>query len=290
VHAWLRAICRCYPFPFGDDWLNRRFDRFFASDAPRWLEARGNRRWPTMVFDVSDNLQRKFYYFPRLYWYYAASGLHSYLPARLRPGQTFVDIGANVGFFALLAARLVGACGRVYAFEPDPISCESLERSVHANGWRHVHPFRIALSDHRGEAPLFRAKFGTATSLLPEAPGREGRYGATLRAQLRTLDELVAHGELDPERIAAIKIDVEGEEARTIAGMHATLEAARYPPLWCEVRGPLGSTRAPDTYRAVRDQLVPFGYQPFAWAKGKRRPLADRDVERRMDVLFERAS
>jgi hypothetical protein len=86
-HAWFRAVGRFYPVPWGDDWLNRRLDRWFTRDRPLWLDARGRGRWPTMVFNVADNLQRKFYYFPRLYWYYAASELHGYLAATLRPGQ-----------------------------------------------------------------------------------------------------------------------------------------------------------------------------------------------------------
>src|SRR5262245_23763695 len=51
----------------------------------------------------------------------------------LRPGQTFVDVGANVGYYALLAARRVGEDGRVYAFEPDRENFESLVDNVRRN-------------------------------------------------------------------------------------------------------------------------------------------------------------
>jgi len=241
-----------------------------------------------MVFNVADNLQRKFYYFPRLYWYYAASELHGYLAATLRPGHAFLDIGANVGFFALTAARHVGPRGRVWAFEPDATVCESLERSAHANAFSQIRAFRLALSDRNDdEATLFLARHGTATSLVPEAPGREHRYRGEVRTRMCTLDTLAAEGELTSHPIGLIKIDVEGEESRTVAGMRATLANARYPPIWCEVRGPRGSTRAPNTYAGVRDQLLPLGYRPFTWSRGKQRPLADDDVRGRLDVLFE---
>ena len=287
-HRFVRAVCSWYPIPFGDDWFNRRLDHFFASDEPNWLVAAGRGRWPTMVFNVADNLQRKFFYFPRLHWYYRASPLHGYLARTLQPGATFLDIGANVGFFSLLAARLVGARGRVYAFEPDPIPCESLVRSARANAMDHVQVLPVALSDRDDQATLFRARFGTASSLLPEVPGREARYKASLEISLHTLDALVAAGRVDVRAIGAIKIDVEGEEARTVAGMRQSLVAAGHPPIWCEVRGPKGSTRAPDTYAAVQAQLAPLGYRAYAWTNGKRRALGVGDVVKRMDVLFER--
>jgi FkbM family methyltransferase len=241
-----------------------------------------------MVFNVADNLQRKFYYFPRLYWYYAASELHGYLAATLREGHAFLDIGANVGFFALTAARRVGPHGRVYAFEPDATVCESLERSAHANAFAQIRAFRLALSDRNDDdATLYRARWGTSTSLVPEAPGRQHRYRGEVCTRVCTLDALARERELTSHPIGAIKIDVEGEEPRTIAGMRATLANAGYPPIWCEVRGPRGSTRAPNTYAGVRDQLFPLGYRAFTWSRGKQRPLADADVLGRMDVLFE---
>jgi len=66
-----------------------------------------------------DELQRKFFYFPKVYArFYGRTVFRDLLEQRLTPGATFLDIGSNVGFFSLMAARHVGATGRVYAFEP----------------------------------------------------------------------------------------------------------------------------------------------------------------------------
>ncbi len=288
-HRSVRAVCTHYPLPFGDDWMNRRLDRFFRGE-PNWIHAPGRGAWPTMVLDVSHTLQRKFYYFPKLHGrYYGRLPFRRYLAHKLKPGATFVDIGSNVGFFSLMAARLVGPTGRVYAFEPDPHIHEALARSASANAFLHLETFQFALSDRVEECTFHCAKDGTANSLVPEAPGREGRYARTLTTQVTTLDRLVVDGLIQPRGIALLKVDVEGEEARTIAGMRDTLEAAGHPAIWCEVRGPQGSTRAPNTFAAVRDALAPLGYQPYWWNDGDRRPVVDRDVVRRTDVLFERA-
>lgn len=243
-----------------------------------------------MELDLSVPLQRKFFYFPKVYArFYGRTVFRDFLETTLRPGSTFLDIGSNVGFFSLMAARHVGPTGRVYAFEPDPQICECLVRSAKANAYEQVSAFQLALSDRDGELRFFRATDGTASSLVPEAPGHEHRYQtAPITTPVTSLDSLVRAGKLDPRGISLVKVDVEGEEVRTVTGMRDTLVAAGYPPIWCEVRGPLGSSRAPNTYVGVRDRLEPLGYKPFWWAKAGVRPVSDDEVVKRCDVLFER--
>jgi len=288
-HRWVRAVCKHYPLPFGDDWMNRRLDRFFCR-SPNWVLAPGHCAWPTMVLNLANTLQRKFYYFPKLHGRYLGElPFRRYLESKLSPGTTFFDIGSNVGFFSLLAANLVGPSGRVHAFEPDPDTCEALRRSATVNGFVQLHAHQLALSDHAGECSFYRAKDGTASSLVPEVPGRESRYVRTLTTRVTTLDAFVTEEAVDLSRVALLKIDVEGEEPRTVAGALDTLRAAGYPAIWCEVRGPRGSTRAPNTFEPVRDLLAPLGYKPFLWADGDRRSVGPADIVKRADVLFERS-
>ena len=78
------------------------------------------------------------------------------LRAFLKPGDHFVDCGANIGYFTFAAVKAVGPAGRVDAFEPDPVNRARLEENLAANGSPanvHVHP--VALSDHSGEATLY---------------------------------------------------------------------------------------------------------------------------------------
>ncbi len=274
----------------GAAWLNRRLDRWLAGP-PRWLLAPARGDWPTMELNLANSLQRKFFYFPKVYGrFYGRTPFRDYLMAKLTPGSTFLDIGSNVGFFALMAAQHVGPTGRVFAFEPDPEICECLVRSAKANTYPQLEAFQLALSDREGELTFYRAHDGTASSLVPESPGNEHRYASvTLKTPVTALDTLVRAGKLDPRGISLVKVDVEGEEVRTVTGMRETLVAADYPAIWCEVRGPEGSSRAPNTYVAVRDRLKPLGYKPFMWSKSGLRPVFDDEVVRRCDVLFERS-
>jgi len=288
LHRLLRSIFTHYPTRIGAAWLNRRLDKWLAG-SPRWLLAPGRGEWPTMELNLATSLQRKFFYFPKVYGrFYGRTPFRDYLLTKLTSGSTFLDIGSNVGFFSLMAARHVGPTGRVFAFEPDPEIWECLVRSAKANTYPQIEAFQLALSDREGELTFYRANDGTASSLVPEAPGRADRYCATLTTPVTTLDTLVRAGKLDPRGISLIKVDVEGEEVRTVSGMRETLVAADYPSIWCEVRGPQGSSRAPNTYVAVRDRLQPLGYKPYWWSRAGLRPVFDDEVVKRCDVLFER--
>ncbi|HUS31299.1 MAG TPA: FkbM family methyltransferase, partial [Kofleriaceae bacterium] len=290
LHHFLRRILSKYPIRFGAAAINRILDGAFGGSDANWLVAPSRGYFPTMVLDVSTNLQRKLFYFPRVYGrFYGTNTFAKFIRGRLKPGDTFYDIGANVGFFSLLAAGIVGDSGSVYAFEPEPVTCDSIAKSAKVNGYSRLHAVQCALSDHEGEADFYCARDGTANSLVTEAPGREKRYERKVTTRVTRLDNLVAEGTIDPRGLSLIKVDVEGAEARTVRGMRESLVAADYPAIWCEVRGPKGSTRAPNTYPAVLSVLKDMGYTPVIWSEQGRRHVRDEDVVGRADVLFERS-
>ena len=129
------------------------------------------------------------------------------------------------------------------------------------------------------------AKDGRASSLVPEIPSREGRYSSTVEVEVTSLDAYLEGAAFEPKRIALIKIDVEGEEERTVGGMLQTLRSAGFPLVWCEVRGPRGSTRAPNTFAGVSRRLGELGYSAFRWRDGPQ-PVVPASVLNREDILF----
>ncbi len=132
------------------------------------------------------------------------------LAAVLRPGMTFLDVGANVGYHALRAARLVGPTGRVIAVEPVSENCRAILMSIHENGLENVSLLPVALDDHRGWAHL-SAHVGTNASFIsPTADELARGYGTIVPTF--PLDDLVT-GPVD-----VMKIDVEGAEWRAVAG------------------------------------------------------------------------
>ena len=140
-----------------------------------------------------------------------------YLQSVLTEGMTVVDIGANIGFFSLLASDLVGASGRVVSFEPTPPTYAHLLRNLELNGRRNVLTSPNALSDRAGHARMTTSD-DNALSALATEPGAGGVEVATetLDAALERLGVTVCH---------VIKMDIEGAEWMALRGMRATLRS-----------------------------------------------------------------
>jgi FkbM family methyltransferase len=180
--------------------------------------------------------------------------VHPAVLAFLPPGGTALDIGANLGEWAVPLARVVGPTGRVLAVEPAPRSAAALDKTLAANALRHAEVVRCAVGERDGVAefavPLVtsaRADTGTAR-IGPASAGHE-----VLEVELRRLDSLVAEWRLD--RIDLVKIDVEGHERRVLDGGGDSL--ARFRPVLVIETGHEG----PGDRAAIRDRLSGLGYR-----------------------------
>lgn len=135
--------------------------------------------------------------------------------------MTVIDVGANVGWFTMLAAALVGDSGSVIAVEPWSENCRFLITSLQHNGFRHVELWPFALDRERGWAH-FMIHVGSNGGLI----GAEADDIASGRGTIVptfTLDEFVD----DDRQIDFLKIDVEGAEHRVVTGSQRTLERCR---------------------------------------------------------------
>jgi len=182
--------------------------------------------------------------------------LHEPIKARalrhfLNPGMTFVDVGANVGQFSLLAARAVGASGRVLSIEPAPETAALLRRSAELNAYRHLEVIERAVSDAAGRATLHLAA-GCGMHSLCE--GAKGRDHGEVSVPVLPLDDLLA--ERDVDRVHAIKIDVEGLEMSVLRGGEGTLRDNPGLVLFIDVHVSMGRDA-----REVAAYLSKLGYR-----------------------------
>lgn len=151
----------------------------------------------------------------------------------LRPGDTFIDIGANMGIYALLAAKKVATTGQVHAFEPSPREWKRLQENIALNHLQQIRANPCAVSNQLGTLTLKiasdkHAGHNTLASRLPYG-------GPTLGLQpvpVTTLDHYCQENKLT--QVDLIKIDVEGAEAFVLAGARETLKRFR-PHLIIEV-------------------------------------------------------
>jgi FkbM family methyltransferase len=145
------------------------------------------------------------------------------LSSELAPGDVFYDVGANVGFFSLLAARLVGDDGRVVAFEPVPANADAAEANAADNGLTTIEVHRVAAGSGPARRQLYLTRHPGGASLTVEAVGTDLR-GAT-RVEVVAIDDLVEAGTVPPPDL--VKIDVEGAELDVLTGLAATLDRHR---------------------------------------------------------------
>jgi FkbM family methyltransferase len=168
----------------------------------------------------------------------------------LRPGDTFVDIGASIGQMSLYASALVGDQGRVLAFEPHPGRHASLRAAIDFNAARNIRAFACAL-DEQADAAV-RLYEGASPSLLQLA-GDEGRFSTI---ETRRLADVLREEGLSATRM--LKIDVEGSETKVLRGSGTLLEGPDAPILCIEISDLGGGRLEPLHYALSRNQYRIF--------------------------------
>jgi FkbM family methyltransferase len=168
-------------------------------------------------------------------------------------GMTVVDIGANVGYYTLLAAKLSGNKGKVYAFEPEPDNYALLVRNIELNNYGNVTPVKMAISSRVGEAQLYINKETGAHGFFPD---REGVIGVTT-VKTTSLDEYFKGKEYP---INIIKIDVEGSELAVLTGMQNIIRRNKNLKIFTEF-WPLGLEKCGSLPRKYWDKLFESGFK-----------------------------
>jgi FkbM family methyltransferase len=154
-----------------------------------------------------------------------------------RDGMTFLDVGANLGYYTALAARAVGPNGRVLAVEPDPDSFGYLEQTIAANAVGNVEAFPVAASDAPAMLPLYISTDNRGDNRLYASSEKRPQ----VEVEARPLDALLRENKI--ETVDLIKIDVQGYEPKVIAGLRETIIASPNLTLLTEF-WPQGMTEA----------------------------------------------
>jgi FkbM family methyltransferase len=170
--------------------------------------------------------------------------------SRIKQGETTYDIGANYGMHALLMAKLVGASGHVYAFEPSPPIFEALVEQMQMNGFHHVECFQAGIWDHSGTAAFLDGHHLGAGHCAEIGAGS----GSRTEIAVLSLDDFVFEKGYCPPDF--IKVDVEGAESKVLSGARRVLETFR-PVLLIDLHSPeqdvaVGTTLAQLGYKARR--------------------------------------
>lgn len=184
-------------------------------------------------------------------------------------GMTVVDVGADVGYYTLLAARAVGEKGRVFAFEPEPQNYNLLLRNVRVNGYRNVVLLRKAVSDRAGRVKLFLSQRGAGQHSLYSSG--DGERSVTVDAV--SLDGFFGDGK---RPIDVVKMDIEGAEMPALLGMGRIAKRNSDLKLFVEFY-PDGFKRSGYTPREFWGRLSEIGFDFIYLINERERKLEQAD-------------
>ena len=230
-----------------------------------WFRARGHKSFIVMgntiaVFPRDPGISREL----------ALYKVHEPLATKLlmetlKPGMNAVDIGGNIGYYAMMEARLVGPEGKVIAIEPMPDNSEQLCNNIKNNGYQNIHIHKMAIGDRDGTALMYISPRSNWHSLHPP-PTSKGE----MKVPVSTLDSLLVPYNLPS--VDLVRMDLEGYEIVVIEGMRRTLETYG-PRLLVEIHPYLVGTAAIEKYLRTLEDLG-YGIEwmveqerdmPFRW-------------------------
>jgi FkbM family methyltransferase len=195
--------------------------------------------------------------------------------ACLQPGMQVIDVGSNIGLYSILADKLVGEEGKVWAIEPSGETAERLQRNLSLNGCNRVQLTQTALSDETDTFLTLKSDngFGDAYRyLLPSKGAVAPDGGQTELVPVTTLDRWAAENGVT--KVDFLKVDIEGGEFRMFRGAQEVLKANKDILIlfeneadWCR--------RAGCTQQDTFDLLRSLGFEIFTWDTRTKQWTAD---------------
>ncbi len=190
----------------------------------------------------------------------------------LRPGDLFVDIGANAGLFTLIAARMVGPKGRVIAFEPVSKTNKRLVENIVLNGFKNVQVEQRGVSDSSGEFKIMAAE-DEMDGFNSFARPYMGEHYVQEMVSTTSWDEYSAQHSLEG-RVTFMKIDVEGWETKVLEGGRRQFSREDAPVLQVEFTDDAAKA-AGSSCRENYRLLESLGYSMYTYNRGTKMLMPD---------------
>ena len=220
----------------------------------------------------------------RMYFGVYETDIVALMSELLQVGDTFLDVGANVGYLSAVAASLVGRAGQVHGFEPVPKYFAALARMADINPAHQICVNQQALGDESGTANIDVTNLDNMgwNTLVPEFM-TAGTVDESVEVPVGRLDDYIETHSLD--NIALIKIDVEGYEFPALRGLSRILaQPDRRCPILCEI-APSAYPLLNTSLAELRDWMHGVGYQARSVAD-RRQSVDITQFSRTTDVLF----
>ena len=185
----------------------------------------------------------------------------------VKEGDVVIDLGANIGYFTLLAAKLVGKKGKVYAFEPEPRNYQYLIRNIQLNGYENVVALQKAVADKHGRVKLFICPYDTGHHTIQKYDGIQAYRPDFVNEKQEFVE--VEQVRLDDflggktTKINVIKMDVEGAEMLALAGMEQLIRGNKNLIMFIEFFPLLIKEMGQSPEKLVRRLLEDFHFRMY---------------------------
>ncbi|WP_265108309.1 FkbM family methyltransferase [Halosolutus halophilus] len=172
---------------------------------------------------------------------------------RIDSTVTVLEIGANIGYYALLEAHVLGDRGRILAFEPDPRNVDLLSRSIERNGYGDlIDVERVAVGDSDGTVTFNILPLSNKSHVDEDFFDRKHHIERQIEVPQKRISTLLDERDVAPEAINVVRMDVEGYEAQVFRGMPAVLESNQPLVVFFELHR---SRLADETFEQLLDTL-----------------------------------
>jgi FkbM family methyltransferase len=269
--------------------------RLFAAYNRAWLRAGRFQRakigfGAAIECDLADRVPSYIFHFG--HW---EPNISNWIAQKLQPDDLFVDVGSNIGYYTLLASKLVGSGGRVVAIEASPKIFSRLTQAIAENACDNVRAVNIAVSDCPGRVTIYSGPPDNSGATSTRRDWRDGEVETEVSAL--PLDKILTPEERS--RVRMIKIDVEGAEAPILRQIADTLEL--YSPN-LEVLVECSPDNDQEEWQDLLERFARAGFSSFAieneytpeWYLRWRQPSPPRALSAlpsgQTDVLFTRSA
>jgi len=200
------------------------------------------------------------------------------LKREIRRGDVVLDVGAHIGYYTLIAAKLVGREGHVFAFEPDSSNFSLLTKNIQANHLKNVTLIQKAVSNRTGKIKLHLSeKDSLFHSVVYEEVGKQ-----TIEVDTVCLDDYFRNCE---RKVNFIKMDIEGAEPLAIEGMRTLLEKSDNLKIVMEFN-PFALRRAGIVPESHLESMLSYGFTLRMLSRAK--PLTIPKLMQNMDIYYAR--
>lgn len=178
----------------------------------------------------------------------------AHIKSIVKPGMKILECGANIGYYAMLQARLIGKTGHVYAIEPSPKNVAWMKRNIAINGYENIEVTPGAFGAEKGVAPFYVDIRSNLSSFVKRDDLTEFEV---VDVPMMTIDNFMANG----NDVDLIRMDVEGYETEILKGGEKTLQTSRAPKyFFIEVHCELLKKRGSGGFEIAK-YLRQFGYE-----------------------------